>query len=171
MGEAPRHPPHIHTTAAPAHETSDVSIRPLAIFLAWLTGSIVVVIIVCAWLFSVFEHSAERREPQPSPLAEAHPPTRGPLLQVSAREDLKTLRAREDQVLASAAWIDKDRQLARIPIDRAMQVVAQQGLPNGPPPPEDKAQPGSNDRAPLNPAANSPQGTGQTTPVQEGAHP
>jgi hypothetical protein len=171
MGEAPRHPPQVHTTAAAVHETSDVSIRPLAIFLAWLTALIILVLIVCAWLFSVLEHSAERREPEPSPLAEEHPQTRGPLLQVSAREDLKTLRAREDQVLASAAWIDKDRQLARIPIDRAMQFVAQQGLPKWPPPPEDKAQPGSNDRAPLKPAASSPQGTGQTTPIQEGAHP
>jgi hypothetical protein len=171
MGEAPRHPPHLHATATPAHETSDVSIRPLAIFLAWLTGSIVVVIIVCAWLFSVFEHSAERREPQPSPLAEAHPQTRGPLLQVSAREDLRALRAREEQVLTSAAWIDKDRQLARIPIDRAMQFVAQQGLPKWPPPPQNDAHPVSNDRAPLKPAANSPQSTGQTTPVQEGAKP
>jgi hypothetical protein len=171
MGEALHHPPHVHTTAAPAHETSDVHIRPLAIFLAWLTALIVVALAVCAWLFSVLEHSAERREPEPSPLAEAQPQIRGPLLQVSPREDLKTLRQREETLLTTAAWVDKDRQIARIPIDRAIQEVAQHGLPNWPPVPENQAKPGANDRAPVKPAASPPQGTGQTTPVQEGAKP
>jgi hypothetical protein len=168
MGEAPHHPPHVPMTAIAAHETSDVAIRPLAIFLAWLTGLIIVALIVCAWLFSVFEHNAERHDPEPPPLAEKEPHTPGPLLQVSPREDLHTLRNREDELLSTAAWVDKDRQIARIPIDRAMQVVAQQGLPKWPPVPESEAKPGTADRAPIQPAASSAEGSRKTTPPQEG---
>jgi hypothetical protein len=171
MGEAPHHPPHASMTATAAHETSDVRIRPLAIFLVCLAGMFVVAMLVCVWLFSVFEHMAERHDPLPPPLAEKEQHTPRPLLQVSPREDLDVLRQREHELLTTAAWVDKDRKIARIPIDRAMRVVVEQGLPKWPPVPENTAKPAANDRAPIQPVASSPQGSGITTPPQEGAKP
>ena len=53
-----------------------------------------------------------------------------PRLQISAERDLAELRAREDLELNSYGWIDKRAGLVRIPIDRAMELILKQGLPN-----------------------------------------
>jgi hypothetical protein len=42
-----------------------------------------------------------------------------------AQGDGMRLRARQRGVLARAAWVDRPRRIARIPIERAMDLVAQ----------------------------------------------
>ena len=49
--------------------------------------------------------------------------------QVSPRDDLRELRAREDAELNSYGWIDRKAGAVRIPIDRAMELILQRGLP------------------------------------------
>ena len=39
------------------------------------------------------------------------------------------LRAEEDAILTTYGWVDKDRGLARVPIDRAMELLVERGLP------------------------------------------
>ena len=39
--------------------------------------------------------------------------------------ELARLRAREDQLLTTYGWIDRDRRIVRIPIEQAMQIIAQ----------------------------------------------
>jgi hypothetical protein len=167
MGEPPREMPRTRAAAGFGHETSDVRIRPLAIFLAWLMGIIVAAACVCAWLFSLLERGAEQRDPAPPPLADSAERTRGPLLQVSPRQDLEVLRAREERQLHATEWVDKDRRIARIPIDRAIAVTVERGLPKWPEVKGEAAKPGAGDRTPMEPAARSSAGTGQTTPPAE----
>jgi hypothetical protein len=131
MGDPPRHP-QAPPTVEHGHEHSDVRIRPLAVFLAALTGSLVAVAFICAWLFSVFLSDAERDDQSPAPRAEAGRPTPGPLLQVSSRDDLERLRRREATLLDSSAWVDRERGVARIPIDRAIELTVEKGLPQWP---------------------------------------
>ena len=52
-----------------------------------------------------------------------------PRLQTNPREDLRDLRAQEDAILGSYALVDKDRGVVRIPIDEAMKLIVQRGLP------------------------------------------
>lgn len=66
--------------------------------------------------------------PRAADLARALPPA--PTLQAAPRDDLLALRAREDAELGSYAWIDRDKGLVRIPIERAMELVAERGLPS-----------------------------------------
>jgi hypothetical protein len=61
------------------------------------------------------------------------PPT--PRLQVHPKDDLLRLRRTERQQLTSYAWIDRDRRIVRIPIDRALQLVTERGLDGWPPVP------------------------------------
>jgi hypothetical protein len=82
------------------------------------------------------------------------------------------MRRREDRLLNSVEWVDKERGVVRIPIGRAIALTAKRGLPNWPavetaPP----AQGGEAERAPLKPTAESPAGTGQTTPANGDASP
>lgn len=52
-----------------------------------------------------------------------------PKLQISAPADLQAFRAREDDELNSYGWVNRTSGIVRIPIERAMDLVLQQGLP------------------------------------------
>jgi hypothetical protein len=52
-----------------------------------------------------------------------------PKLQISAPADLQAFRAREDDELNSYGWVNRTSGIVRIPIERAVDVVLQQGLP------------------------------------------
>ena len=52
-----------------------------------------------------------------------------PQLQVSPTEDLRQLNQRAEQRLKTYGWIDREHGIVRIPIDRAMEVLAERGLP------------------------------------------
>jgi hypothetical protein len=68
---------------------------------------------------------AAGRSPPASPLA-AYAPTEppAPRLQAEPIKDLETLRAAEDALLHSYAWIDRERGTVRIPIERAIEIIA-----------------------------------------------
>jgi hypothetical protein len=52
-----------------------------------------------------------------------------PSPQVASGEALKALRATEDAVLTTYGWVDKSKGIVHIPIDRAMDLLLQRGLP------------------------------------------
>ena len=68
------------------------------------------------------------------PSALPQPPA--PRLQTAPKDDLERLHASENQRLNSFGWIDRDKQIARIPIEDAMKLLSQRGLsgwPSSPP--------------------------------------
>jgi len=71
------------------------------------------------------------REPRMFPLSAAQqqqlPPE--PRLQTNPQGDLRQLRAREDEALRGYGWVDKNAGVARIPIEEAMKIVVQRGVP------------------------------------------
>jgi hypothetical protein len=46
--------------------------------------------------------------------------------------DVADLHAREDLLLDNYSWVDRSQGKVRIPIERAMQIIAQKGLPVAP---------------------------------------
>jgi hypothetical protein len=54
-------------------------------------------------------------------------------LEESQTEVLVKVRAAEDQLLNKYDWVDKQKGVVRIPIDRAMDITAQRGLASLPP--------------------------------------
>ena len=52
-----------------------------------------------------------------------------PKLVTSEPQALAEFRGQEDGLLTSYGWVEKDKGLARIPIEHAMRIVAAQGLP------------------------------------------
>jgi hypothetical protein len=116
------------------YETTDVNPKTL---LAWVAGlaCMIMLSIVAAWVFfDVLAGYAQRADPKISPLAatEKGPPP-DPKLIPDEPHDLSSVRQEEEQVLDSYGWIDKGRGLIRIPIARAMELVAKEGLPSRPP--------------------------------------
>jgi len=52
-----------------------------------------------------------------------------PKLVTSEPQALAEFRAQEETLLTSYGWVEKDKGLARIPIEEAMRIVAAHGLP------------------------------------------
>ena len=52
-----------------------------------------------------------------------------PQLEIQERDQLNKIRNDEDQTLATYGWVDQNAGTVRIPIDRAMDLLAQRGLP------------------------------------------
>jgi hypothetical protein len=52
-----------------------------------------------------------------------------PRLEVSERTELREFIEDQDQKLATYNWVDKDKGVVQIPIDRAMDLIVQRGLP------------------------------------------
>ena len=61
------------------------------------------------------------------PAASEQPPP--PRLQVTPAAELKDFRAREERELATYGWVNKTAGIVRVPIERAMEMVLQRGLP------------------------------------------
>jgi hypothetical protein len=52
-----------------------------------------------------------------------------PLLQIAPTDDLKKFRSQEDAELHTYGWIDRTSGVVRVPIERAMELVLERGLP------------------------------------------
>ena len=125
-GHDGEHNPDVH------HETSDVNIRGIFGFAAGLTVVCFFAAFVVWVLFKYFDAREARRIVPEYPLAatqEARQPPE-PRLQVNPRQDLQDLRAQEDQILNSYGWVDKNAGVVRIPIEDAMKLTVQRGLPS-----------------------------------------
>jgi hypothetical protein len=111
------------------YETRDVSVSGVGWFALGLAISICLILFLSAGLYKFFraEHpsldSPSRINLEPRMIA---PP---PRLQSSPAIDLEKFRALEEAKLNSYGWIDKNAGIIRIPIDRAMDLIAERGLP------------------------------------------
>jgi hypothetical protein len=113
------------------HETRDISTRVVVIFgISLIVGAIVVHLAI--WVLYVFYGSLQAKAyPREYPMAQVGTPTLppAPRLQSQPREELKAMRVEEDRHLRSYEWVNPNGGTVHIPIDRAMQLLLQQGLP------------------------------------------
>jgi hypothetical protein len=112
------------------HETTDVNIRAIFGFAIGLTVTTIVVGFAVWVLFQYFNAREAQTTFTEYPLAvqESRVPPE-PRLQINPREDLSNLRSREDESLTSYGWVDRNAGVVRIPIERAMQLIVERGLP------------------------------------------
>src|SRR5881392_3416552 len=82
-------------------------------------------------------------------------------------ENLKTLRDEADKALTNYAWVDKNKGLARIPIERAMELTVADLAKQKPAPAGPIAAPTPGAQAPASPAAqSSPPGPASPSPTK-----
>ena len=128
MAEGDRHgaPP---DSANRGWEVQDADPRAIIKFGIGLAISTVLIVFFLAWLFGIL---ARRDVTLTQPISAVSEPVReppAPRLQVNPYSDVGTLRQHEEQVLSSYGWVDKSAGVVRIPIERAMGLVAQRGIP------------------------------------------
>jgi len=133
-------PPASKEALSAGHEVGDIHPKPIIIGLIGVILFSAVSFAVVVVLFKFLAADATRTSPRPSPLN----PTRAarmapePRLQVDPWGDWDTYKASQDRLLQNYSWVDKESLLVRLPIERAMELVLERGLPHRPgvmPPP------------------------------------
>ncbi len=124
-------------SAATKYETKDFPLRTVMIGSIGLIAIMLFFSLAMWWLMLHFAKREMRASAPPHPLAKVEGPVLPPepRLQPKPRQDLLALRAWERGVLGSYDWVDKEHGVVRIPIERAIELLAQRGLPARPSPP------------------------------------
>jgi hypothetical protein len=121
-------------------EKRDIAPRPVRQAGLWLVGVTVGAMIVLLPLMSVLEEFAKGRDEASRPLAfEEARQAPAPRLQRVPTQDVQVLRAEEAEILSSYAWVDEKQGIVRLPIERAMALVVERGLPAPTPLPPEEA--------------------------------
>ncbi|MDN2566031.1 hypothetical protein N1F89_07345 [Aquibium sp. A9E412] len=107
----------------PSVETRDVPARRVLAFAGGLVAFLVVALVVLALLFRTDPLWPDGPAPAQTPNA------RSPALQRDPAADLARLRRAETEALDTLGWVDRQAGIARIPIEAAMRLVAERGLP------------------------------------------
>jgi len=121
------HPSH---NGGGTYEHKDADVR---LIVGSTLGLIVAMVVVCLIVVGIFRMLQEKtatpatvtglRNPNVSQV----PPE--PRLQVHPADELKALRQHEDELLNNYGWVDQKAGVVRIPIDKAMDLMAQRGFP------------------------------------------
>jgi hypothetical protein len=141
------------------YEVTDVSAQGIVVFLVGLGISVAVFFVFCFGMGKVINNALQKRDGPPNKwnqgsaeagktyhmksnpaleqqqlnqLTQAFPTPR--LQGDDGNLDTADLHAREDLLLDNYSWIDRSKGTVRIPIDRAMELIAQHGLPVHQPP-------------------------------------
>lgn len=129
-------------------ETRDLGSKPIYGFLISLV-LIGILIYYGLWgMFHMLDAYSRRHEGPVSPMVQAEQDTREPdaprtnakiqrefpepRLEDNERTELAPFRYQEEQILNSYGWVDQNAGVARIPIQRAMDLIVQRGLPTAP---------------------------------------
>jgi hypothetical protein len=134
------------------YELSDANITDIAGFLVVMAASIAVVFVLAFGIGKLIYYGLKKTDGAPdkwSQIAgvkpgnmESNPQIEQQQLQQLVKRfptprlqsddgnmDVAEMHAREDMLLNHYSWVDQNKQTVRIPIERAMQILAQKGLP------------------------------------------
>jgi hypothetical protein len=116
-----------HSPNGSGHEETEVNVRTIVVSLAFLLlGALLAAIVVIGifrYLNDTYKPDVSAKQAQPQ-----IPPE--PRIEVAPYEQIQNLRAHEDHVLNSYSWVDQKSGTVRVPIDRAIDMLAQKGLPS-----------------------------------------
>lgn len=112
-------------------EKRDISIRGATLLNVGIVGLLLVATVGMRLLFGYFRARESASQPPPVSLvrAEARPLPPEPRLQMSPSLDFRAVRAADDQALGGYGWVDRKAGKVRIPIERAIDLIAERGLP------------------------------------------
>jgi len=106
---------------------------------AWAVGKFAIALVLLsifslAGLFALFRYFIQTSGgPLPTimrgPQIDARRMPPAPQLEVTEPLDLARERAAEDKLLTSYDWVDRQSGIVRVPVDRAIDMLAHQGLP------------------------------------------
>ena len=126
-----RYPIEPDNNPAVAHEHTDADAHAITQFAIALTFFLIVSQLVLWWLFSSFSKREQELSPPVPAIVKTQAPREPPepRLQANPRLDMRKMLEEDNEVLTHYGWVDPDHGIVRIPIDRALAITAQKGLP------------------------------------------
>ncbi|HEY1767992.1 MAG TPA: hypothetical protein VGG26_10065 [Terracidiphilus sp.] len=151
--------PHLHKNdqvdASLGYEPTDVKMTGILVFIVSMAIFVVVTAVLCYGIGKVFNARMNREDGPNSKwtqtvdvrqlgnlpsspalqnkMAEITQSFPAPRLQLDdGNQDIADLHARENLLLDNYTWIDQSKGTVRIPIERAMEILAEKGLPVAP---------------------------------------
>lgn len=144
----------VNTNGHGDYERRDIGVSGVIYFMVGLAVAAVIIHFVVAGLYKYLENRSEAQQRAVSPLVtnpvrdtRTLPPEfktdsegtdyqkyleknfPAPQLEIDERTELNKARLYEENTLSTYDYVDKDAGTVRIPIDRAMDLLAQRGLP------------------------------------------
>jgi hypothetical protein len=124
-------------------EREDLGSKPIVAFVVTVIVLGVVVYYGIWGMFRVLDKQITKDQQSRSPLVKVQTDTRGvqaeqinafpePRLEDNERTEINDTRYAEEVRLNSSGWVDQSAGVAHIPIEQAMQLIAQRGLPTAP---------------------------------------
>ncbi|MFZ3263286.1 MAG: hypothetical protein WA172_04760 [Terriglobales bacterium] len=131
-------------------EHEDLSPHGVMYFMLGLAVVVVVIYLIVFGMYHFLDTYEKGRQTAMSPMVAPQAGTRTvthadtqvfpqPRLEESERSQLRQFIEQEDDKLATYNWVDKDKGIVQIPIERAMDLIVQRGLPVRP----ENARPGN----------------------------
>jgi hypothetical protein len=111
------------------YEADDVRSGPLIWFTGGLLVAIAIALVFLWWLVGLWLGRSVEVGVQLPPVITTPQPVPGPGLDALPESELGRLLTREGERLNSYGWIDRDAGVVHIPIDRAMELIVETGLP------------------------------------------
>lgn len=135
-------PKHATTSSHVGFERQDLAPRGILYFLLALGVMTVLSLFGLQGLFEYLDHRSKVSQPEVNPLvtnvpsdtrhvAPSYPQSTfpSPKLEEDERGQLNGIRINEEKTLYSYGWVDEKSGTVRIPIERAMDLIVQRGLP------------------------------------------
>lgn len=152
-----------------SYEHQDLRVPGIFYFLLTVVVATVICLLGIRGVYSYLERYEKRSQPEVNPLvtnvpsdtrhvAPGYPQSAfpSPKLEEDERGQLNNILMNEQKQLYSYGWVDEKSGIVRIPIDRAMDLIAQRGLPVRPPT-------GSGESSPAKPQSNQPANKSQSS--------
>jgi hypothetical protein len=135
-------PNHENSAGNSDYEHSDIGAAAILYFLAGLAVALLLAYFVVDGLYHYLDKRSEAEQAPVNPMVTTAPAdTRripkdypneafpDPKLEEDERGQLNGIRLKEEQTLSTYDYVDKNAGTVRIPIERAMDLIAQRGLP------------------------------------------
>jgi len=133
---------HYQTGNGSEFEVRDFRPGIIYAFLIGLAVACVVVVFAMWAAYKVADSYVQTHQPK-NPMVQPEADTRKvapaqikqfaePRLETNERTEINQFRVQEEQRLDSYGWVDQSAGVVHIPIDRAMQLIAERGLPTTP---------------------------------------
>jgi hypothetical protein len=122
------------------YEREDLSPTGVMYFMVGLVVVVIAIYVIVDGMYHFLDRTERANQANMSPIVTPNPDTRAitpqdplsfpqPRLETDERSQLNDYIQKQDQKLMTYDWLDKDSGIVRIPIDRAMDLIAERGLP------------------------------------------
>ena len=120
----------------------DENMRAILHFALWMVVAAVIIYAGLWGMFKYFDWQAAVADPAANPLLVGEKPPATPAarfpeprLQANAAADLVQIQSAEEEKLDTYGWVDRPAGITRMPVEQAMRLIAEHGVPVWPAPP------------------------------------